>query len=539
MTRLALPSHLLLLTSFVAATCVYMFFLEPWGHDTWFHITRLQDIAQQLGRGQFPSHFAENVAQDKGLPVWIYYSQWVYWPAMLLGSLGASPLVALKLIYCVSLVVCCVGCYRLLRTETDPDAAAFGTLLFLTSNYVIGEILQRSAYAEFLSVALLPLLLVSMHRSLLRENKGSAMALVLLSSLMILFHPLSFMNAAYAVIAYAGYTAIRWRVPFPKLLRLIPLFSLALGLTAFYWLPAVIETKYVLGAEGVPTPLNQTFLTIWRYLNFSGPTNLGFVLTLLAPLVAGSLLLRHQVPDVPGMRSSWPLLAGILVCVFLTLRLSESLYNAFPLLAANLWVWRVLFPLILLVVIFVNSNLRALPQQLRSDIALAGLAGLAILQSVVFVLWNTATYLSARPVDIKEIEEALAVGSTRTEGFGIDEYLPHPRMFPIPAEECRVVRSLLPEGRYEMSFEIASRDADACIHIPRYWNTRYVASIDGDPSPVYANEEGEILIVPRGRAGVVTLRFARPGYVTFSAFLSGAAAVLLLIGVARAIVARR
>ena len=67
----------------------------------------------------------------------------------------------------------------------------------------------------------------------------------------------------------------------------------------------------------------------------------------------------------------------------------------------------------------------------------------------------------------------------------------------------------------------------------RYWNTRYAAWIDGEAVPVYADAAGEIVIAPHGMGGVLTLRYTRPAYVTFSVFLSGAAAVLLLIGVAR------
>src|SRR5688572_6393012 len=86
----AWPLHLLL-AGFVAVACIYMSFLEPWGHDTWFHLQRLQDVEQQLGRGQLRMHFAENAAQGKGIPVWVYYSQWVYLPALLPRSLGVSP----------------------------------------------------------------------------------------------------------------------------------------------------------------------------------------------------------------------------------------------------------------------------------------------------------------------------------------------------------------------------------------------------------------------------------------------------------------
>jgi uncharacterized membrane protein len=531
MPRRAWFFQVLLLAGFVAAACLYLSFLELWGHDSWFHLQRLQDVAQQCSRGQFRMYFAENAAQGKGLPVWIYYSQWVYWPAVLPRSLGVSPLTSLKLVYCAFLVVCCAGCYRLLRLEADETTAAFGTLLFVTSNYVIGEIFQRAAYAEFLSVALLPLLLVALRRTLDGDAR-SATALTVLVSLMILFHPLSFMNAACAVVAYAAHTAVKRGIPYRRLLELVPPLALALALTAFYWLPTVVETRYVLGAEGVPTPLRDTFLSAWSYINFSGVTNLGFVLSSLAVVVAGGLLLARRRPDAARSWSSWPLVAGIVVYVLLTLPISEPLYSALPLLAANLWVWRVLFPLILLVVIFLTANLSTLPPRLRSDTALRAMAVVAVLQAAAFVLWNSAEELSVRRIDAAEIEREVAVESRRTAGFGIDEYLPHPRVAPRPGVPCRTTRTVTPEGRYEMSFVIAPHEADSCFHVRRYWNTRYAASIDGEATPEYADVTGDIIIVSGGRAGVVTLRFTRPAYVTFSVVLSGVAAMLLLIVVA-------
>jgi hypothetical protein len=84
-----------------------------------------------------------------------------------------------------------------------------------------------------------------------------------------------------------------------------------------------------------------------------------------------------------------------------------------------------------------------------------------------------------------------------------------------------------------MSYVVVAGDADACIHIPRYWNTRYAASIDGVPIPVYADQNGEMLIAPAGRAGVLDLRFTSPGYVSISTLLSGAAALFLLLRVTR------
>lgn len=522
-----------LLVAFVAWACIFIFFLEPWGHDTWYHVQRMLDIEGQLSRGDLYAHFADNAAQGKGLPVWIYYSQWIYWPPILLKSLGASTLVSLKIVYCILLIVCGAGCYGLLRLHAERDLAVFGSILFITSNYVIGEVFQRSAYAEFWSVAFLPFLMLAVHRTLLEPGRGPMAAVVVLAGLMILAHPLSFMNAGWALLAYTGYVVAERKVPVRRLVRLLLLFMLALALVAFYWLPAVIETRYVLGAEGVPRPVTDTFMTIPGYFKFYSILSLGFVLTACTMAAAGGVL-RRCLGSPPGPNpSSWFLVAGIGVCVFLTLEMSRPLYEHVSLLASNLWVWRVLFPLTLLAVLFFVIHARSLPARLATERVLDGVAVLAVIQSATLVLFYTWSDISTRRLQAEEIDTVLAEEMRRLEGFGIDEYLPQPREWPRPDVECATVRSLalgVPPG---MQLVIGEGDARTCIHVPRYWNIRYVAFLDDEPVPVFADPQGEILLDPAGRTGTLSLRFAQPAYVTYAAYLSAGAAIILLGGLVR------
>jgi hypothetical protein len=134
---------------------------------------------------------------------------------------------------------------------------------------------------------------------------------------------------------------------------------------------------------------------------------------------------------------------------------------------------------------------------------------------------------------VRAIEERIALESQFKDGFGIDEYLPQPRRLPRLQGECAYVRTMEPNGRYEMSYVVVAGDADACIHVPRYWNTRYAAWIDDVPTPVYADGNGEVLIAPAGRAGLLSLRFTSPGYVTLATLLSVAAGIVLLVRVIR------
>jgi hypothetical protein len=439
---------------------------------------------------------------------------------LLARAFGAGPLVALKIVYFAFLLVASLGCYRLVRLHAGEETAAFGTLLFLTSNFVIGEVFHRSAYAEFLSVALLPYLMVALHRALVTGGLRPGTMLACLAALMILFHPLSFMNAGWALLAYAVFTVLGCGIPMSRLLRLAAPLALAFGLTAFYWLPAVVETRHVLGAAGVPTPVQETFLSVKRYLNFSGIRSLGLVLTLLTPIMLVRLFTARRGPAGPRRPLSWPLVAAIFVYLFLTLPVSQPLYDNIRLLASNLWVWRVLYPMTLLCVLLVTVNIDCLPTVLRKPVTLRVLALLAILQAVAMVLWNTAGELSLRRVPVQEIARTVAEQGQRTEGWGIDEYLPNPASAPPQLAGCRDIRRVVPTGSNDLEFVIEPGDDDVCIHVPRYWNVRYAAWVDGQAVPVGANSDGEIIIAPAGSSGLLELRFTRPRYVATSAVLS-------------------
>jgi hypothetical protein len=188
--------------------------------------------------------------------------------------------------------------------------------------------------------------------------------------------------------------------------------------------------------------------------------------------------------------------------------------------------------MVLLAVVFVTVNLGVLPPWLRTGRARGAIAGLAVLQAVAMVSWNTASEVSLRHVGLREIRDTVATEFRRVNDFGVDEYLPNPRTMPRLMDECRGIRSAAPGGRYELRLTITALDAGRCIHVRRYWNTRFKAWIGGVETPVYATADGEILLAPAGRSGQLRLRFMQPGYVKHSALLSVVALVVLVFSVA-------
>ena len=273
-------------------------------------------------------------------------------------------------------------------------------------------------------------------------------------------------------------------------------------------------------------------------------TNLGFVLTALAAAVAVGLLRRQW--GHASLRSSsdaqrpsasddgnqpWPclsrLVAGMIVCVFLTLRMSDPVRPR--LLPCR-------EPLGVASAVSADADRHDLRHRqppraaarLRSDLALAAIAGLAILQAMVFVLWNSAEELSARRVQVRAIEREVAVESQRKDGFGIDE-------------SCRICGCCRGQvrraARSQRSAGRSVRDdlsgyAARCrfLHPHSALLESALRGVDRWPGdPGLRGPRRRDPHRPRGRTGVATLRFMRPAYVRLSNFVSSAAAAAAVV----------
>lgn len=65
MPATGLQLQLTLLVAFLVSASAYLFLLEPWGHDTCYHLQRILDIEGQLAQNTWHAHFADNAAEGR------------------------------------------------------------------------------------------------------------------------------------------------------------------------------------------------------------------------------------------------------------------------------------------------------------------------------------------------------------------------------------------------------------------------------------------------------------------------------------------
>ncbi len=135
----------------------------PSGHDFEFHLYSWMEVLSQWKTGIAFPHWAALAHWGYGEPRFLFYppASWALGAA--LGSILPWKLVPGA--YCwLALVLAAAAMYRLARRWLAPSDALFAAIFYALNPYHLLIVYWRSAYAELLAAALIPLLLLCISR---------------------------------------------------------------------------------------------------------------------------------------------------------------------------------------------------------------------------------------------------------------------------------------------------------------------------------------------------------------------------------------
>jgi hypothetical protein len=263
---------LLLAGACLAAITPFFRWGSPSGHDFEFHIFSWMEVLAQWKQGI-------------AYPRWAALAHWGYGEARFLfyppasWTLGAAlgAILPWKIVpgaYCwIVLMLAGAAMYRLAREWLAAPDALFAAVFYALNPYHLLIVYWRSAYAELLAAALLPLLLLCILR-LDRPGPRPTMWLGLtLAAAWLTNAPAAIMihySAAGLALAFVVMGAARKRSWGPQIWRPLVQTALAMvigaGLASFYLLPAIYEQPWINLSEvlkpGVRPQDNFLFTTI-------------------------------------------------------------------------------------------------------------------------------------------------------------------------------------------------------------------------------------------------------------------------------------
>jgi uncharacterized membrane protein len=226
------------------------------GHDSAAYPPRLVEFAHVLSQRQLPPIWAPDLGSGHGQPLFEFAPPLVYAVAVPFYYVGCGLSDSYQLGLALLHILGAIAFYRIGRRLKASRFAAFGgTVAWLFAPYLALDLFVRGAFAEAAGVAVAPIALLgvleAMDRPTARRIALGAVAVALI--------PLAHNVASLMLIpALAGFVLVRGYVgirsdtdPAESLvLRFVPFVSGVVAifgglcLTAYFWLPALLEKTY-------------------------------------------------------------------------------------------------------------------------------------------------------------------------------------------------------------------------------------------------------------------------------------------------------
>jgi hypothetical protein len=346
-------------------------------HDAQHSIFYLVEFDQTWRDGYLWPRWAPDFAFGYGYPLFNIYAPLAIYAAEILHLLGLGFVAAVKAVYALATIGAGLTMYLFVRHLPAPgEGRVFGrkagllaAVVYMYVPFHLVEIFVRSAYSEFVALALLPLVLYAFTELVATPGLRRLALAGLVYGVLALTHHTSFFTFTPFLAVYILYLlAGTWRDKGAGHALRTALFTvgsglLGLALSAIYLLPMLAELRYVKIEQWTAynydygqhfVYFSQLLSPDWGY-GYSGPgLNDGMSFQLGAvPLVlvifGGWLALtrRHARSGSPGPRGPHPgidlfFLASTAVIVWLMSPAAQFAWRALPIASLVQFPWRLL-----------------------------------------------------------------------------------------------------------------------------------------------------------------------------------------------------
>lgn len=346
-----------LLAGVLLLPCVLPLFQVDWfdSHEGLSYPARAVEVTRCWGDGMWSARWFPDLAGGRGYPFLSFYAPMSFWTAGGLHAAGLPVTTSWKVVVCLATILGAVGAYRLARQATGREGAAATALLWSYAPYRLRDLWTRGDLAELLALAWLPWALAATIDVVRRPDARTVLRAGAWGAAAIVSHNIAGLHAGLAMAA-ASICALVSRRAEPRWKRragaAVVAGSLALVLSAFFWVPALVERSWVQldrlrsGYFGA----GQAFVSLRAMLAPTRPPrvfvdgqgeSMSFELGVaLVFALAGWLAFRDRRTRLHAMVAAVLLVGGM----FLATRAAAPLYAAIPLLQYGGLPWRALGP---------------------------------------------------------------------------------------------------------------------------------------------------------------------------------------------------
>lgn len=457
----------------------------PMHDDT--QVGRVVAMGIALKDGQFPVRWVSDLGYGYGYPLFNFYGPLPYYIGGGLYAAGLSGLIATKIMMIIGMLLPVFTMFLFTRSIMGFLPAIVAGLFYGYAPYHAVELYVRGAIGELWTLGFYPLLAWGALR------KSIPLGAIGLAGVILSHTLLGFATIPFLIIAF-----LLKRLP-------LPLFLLGLGLSAFFWLPAIAEMKFTDVAGQVSTTANfldhfvclpQLWDSVWGF-GGSAPgcvDGISFRLGKLSILlsVVSIFLLLFTKSKIGFKRIGWLGLAIWICSIFLVLPVSRNVWELSPYFAYFQYPWRFLAPAAFGMSILGGVVFAVLPQ--NSVVRLAAIFTIGLLLLINGKLFRPQ-YIIDRPAEAYETEEELRWRVSSVS----DEYLPPG--FTKPKSEKELPQGIIVNSGTSFSFQLTNTSyTDVMIEKAYFPGWRYrINGVRVEPKisgglPIFTVPEGQNVI---------------------------------------------
>lgn len=210
------------------------------------HIARLYLLIKGISQGKIYPRWVDMLGFGHGYPLFNFYPPLIYYVSAFFHLFGFSLIWSVKLMIITGFILSAIGSYVLIKKLIGRFPALLGATIYVYFLYHSVTVYVRGAMAEFFTLAILPFVFLSLYKLSQKINWKNIIYLAISFALLILIHPL----IAFPSLIFIGFFFIflffqnKDKIKF--LVSSLGGGVLSLGLSAFFWIPSLMERKYTL-----------------------------------------------------------------------------------------------------------------------------------------------------------------------------------------------------------------------------------------------------------------------------------------------------
>jgi len=201
-------------------------------------VIRFTSFYQELADFQIPVRFLSRLNNEYGYPVATFLYPGFMYIASLFKVAGFGFIVSIKAVLILSVFSAFIGMFLFLKNHFSQISALVGASLYIYSPYFLWDIYKRGSVGEVVALGIIPVILYCI------DSDRRVLASII-TALLIISHNTIALLSLPIVLLYLLITQLTKKVNIKTFVSRILLYTiLFLGVSAFFWIPAIFELPF-------------------------------------------------------------------------------------------------------------------------------------------------------------------------------------------------------------------------------------------------------------------------------------------------------